>query len=160
MGFVRSKAERGVTLIELLIVVSLIALMVGITFPSISSGIDSIRLASAADSVAAFLNRGLSRAERLQEVVEIEIRPGRGRLGMRSSRPGFERTLELPTGVTVRRVLPELPAQQGAPRRILLFPGGTVPRITVELVNSRGAMRTVRIDPITGVPEIRRGGAG
>lgn len=159
MGFVSKRAEQGVTLIEMLIVVSLIALLVGITFPSISSGIDSIRLASAADSVAAFLNSGLSRAERLQEVVEIEIRPGQGRLTMRSSRPGFEKTLELPAGVTVRRVLPEILGRPQAPRRVLLFPGGTVPRISVELVNSRGGLRTVRIDPITGVPEIQRGAA-
>jgi len=159
MGFVCNKSERGVTLIEMLIVVSLIALLVGITFPSISSGIDSIRLASAADSVAAFLNGALSRAERLQEVVEIEIRPGEGTLAMRSSRPGFEKTLELPTGVTVRRILPEVLGRPNEPRRILLFPGGTVPRVSVELVNSRGGLRTVRIDPITGVPEIQRGAA-
>ncbi len=159
MGFASKRAEQGVTLIEMLIVVSLIALLVGITFPSISSGIDSIRLASAGDSVAAFLNGGLSRAERLQEVVEIEILPGEARLTMRSSRPGFRKTLELPAGVKVRRVLPEILGQPGAARRFLLFPGATIPRISVELVNARGGLRTVRIDPITGVPEIQRGAA-
>ena len=55
--------QRGITLIEMLIVVSLSGLMVGITFPSVSAGIDSLRITSTSDSIVSFLNGALNRAE-------------------------------------------------------------------------------------------------
>jgi len=146
------KTESGVTLIELMVVVALISIMVGISFPAITSGIDSLRLNAATNSVVTFFNTGLSRAERRQQVVEITILKARNSLEMRSSEPGFARTLELPEGVSILAVLPEVPEQPDAPRTFLLYPGGTVPPFGVQLLNRRNAQRIVRIDPITGVP--------
>jgi len=50
------RGQGGVTLIEMMIVVAIVGLMVGITFPAVSAGLDSVRLASATDSLASFLN--------------------------------------------------------------------------------------------------------
>ncbi len=149
-------SQRGVTLVEMLIVVGLLGLLVGITFPSVTAGIDSLRLNSATDSIVSFLNAGLNRAERFQETVEVEISLEDNTLALRSSRPGFLRTLELPEGVVIRAVHPDMPGEQALNRRFLIFPGGTPPRIGVELVNGRGVRRIVRVDPITGVPQIER----
>ena len=146
------KTESGVTLIELVVVVSLISLLVGISFPAITSGIDSLRLNAAANSVVTFFNTGLSRAERRQQVVEITIFKARNMLEMRSSEPGFARTLVLPEGVSILAVLPQIPEQPDAPRSFLLYPGGTVPSFGVQMLNRRNAQRIVRVDPITGVP--------
>lgn len=134
---------RGVTLIEMLIVVTLIGLMVGISFPAVTSGVDTLRLSSAADSVSTFLNSALNRAERRQQVVEVTISRNDNNLSMRSTEKGFLKELSMPTGVTVQ-----------TDHRVFLYPGGTVPRIAVELANQRGAKKIVRIDPRTGVPEI------
>ena len=112
------KTNSGVTLIELMVVVSLISLMVGISFPAITSGIDSLRLNAAANSIVAFFNTGLSRSERRQQVVEITILKARNALEMHSSEPGFARTLELPEGVSITGVLPQLP---DPPTRPVLF---------------------------------------
>ncbi|MDX1980582.1 MAG: prepilin-type N-terminal cleavage/methylation domain-containing protein [Bryobacteraceae bacterium] len=142
--------SRGVTLIEMLIVVSIIGLMVGVSFPSVNSGIDTIRLMSASDSVVSFLNAALNRAERRQQVMEVTISQKTNMLALRSIDAGFLRELELPTGVTITRVLPEGP--DDADRHIYLYPGGTVPRIGVELTNTRGAKRVVRVDPVSGIP--------
>jgi prepilin-type N-terminal cleavage/methylation domain-containing protein len=148
--------QRGVTLIEMLIVVSLIGLMVGITFPSVTAGIDSLRITSASDSIVSLLNGALNRAERRQEVVEVEISLKDNTLTLRSTQPGFIRKLELPEGVTIRAVFPEIPVEPEVSRHFLLYPGGTVPRFGVELVNRRGARRIVRIDPIIGAPKVER----
>lgn len=148
--------NRGVTLIEMLMVVTLIGLMVGISFPALNSGLDTIRLMSATDAVVSFLNSALNRAERRQQVLEVTISRTENKLSMQSTEPGFLREIEMPTGVTITRILPELPlgADDKAPRRILLYPGGTVPRVGVELENRRGRKRIVRIDPVSGVPDI------
>jgi prepilin-type N-terminal cleavage/methylation domain-containing protein len=146
--------QRGVTLIEMMIVVALLGLLVGITFPSVSSGIDSLRIISASDSIVSFLNSALNRAERRQQVMEVEISKTESTLWLRSTEPGYSRELKLPDGVTIRSILPEVPVEPKAPRVFLLYPGGTVPRFGVELVNRRGARRIVRVDPISGVPQV------
>ena len=149
-------ANAGVTLIEMVVVVALISLMVGISFPAITSGIDSLRLNAATNGVVSFLNYGLSRAERRQQVVEITISKAENALAMRSTEAGFFRKLALPEGVSITHIFPELPEQSDAQRSFLLYPGGTVPRIGVQLINRRNAERLVRVDPITGVPRVER----
>lgn len=140
----KGRHRRGVTLIEMLLVVSLIALMAALSFPAASAGLDSIRLASAGDSVSAFLNSAVNRVERLQQPVAILIEPGR--LTLQTTGPTGQRTLELPQGVHIA----------GDARQAVIFPGGAIPRFAIELRNSRGARRFVSLDPITGIPSIRR----
>jgi type II secretory pathway pseudopilin PulG len=138
----------------MVVVVTLIGLLAGISFPSVSSGLDSIRLRSACDSLAGFLNGALNRAQRRQQVIEVIIEPRENKLWLYSTEPGYQRTLEMPDGVRIEEVLPALPEEPGAARRILLLPGGATPRIAVQLVNRRGSRRIVRVDPITGVPRV------
>jgi len=133
---------------------TIIGLLAGISFPSISSGLESVRLSSASTSVVSFLDSALNRAERRQEVMEVDISPKDNALWMYAAAPNFNRKLEMPDGVTIAAVLPQLEQPQDAPRRFLLMPGSVPPRIGVELVNRRGARRIVRVDPITGVPQI------
>jgi len=150
-------ATRGITLLELLVVVAILGLLAGITFPSVSSGLDAVRLNSAANSVASFFNAALNRAERRQQAVEIAISKGERTLRLRTTEPGFVRTLELPEGVTIRAVLPELPAEETLPvRYFLLYPGGALPRFGLDIASPKGGRLIVRVDPITGVPRIER----
>ena len=149
--------ERGVTLIEMLVVVSIVAVMVAITFPSATSGIDSIRLASASDSVAAFLNAALVRAERQQTLVELTVSPAENALYIRHL-PAFEKRLALADGVRITGVLPEQPFAAEAPglRRFMLYPGGAPPRVGVRIASAKGAQRIVSLDPVTSAPVIER----
>jgi prepilin-type N-terminal cleavage/methylation domain-containing protein len=144
----------GVTLIEMMVVVALISLMVGISFPAITSGIDSLRLNAATNSVVSFLDSGLSRAERRQQLVEITISKADNSIEMRSSEPGFYRKLQMPDGVSIVQVLPQLPENPDAVRSFMLYPSGTVPPLGVQLINRRNVQRVVRVDPITGVPHV------
>lgn len=154
VGKTRIALQSGVTLVELLVVVAIISLMVGISFPAINSGIDSLRLNAATNSVVSFFNMGLSRAERREQVVEITISRAENALSMRSTEVGFSRRMQMPEGVTITRILPELPADSGAPRVFLLYPGGAVPSFGVQVMNRRNVERVVRVDPITGVPQV------
>jgi competence protein ComGC len=150
----KTKPETGVTLIEMVVVVGIISLIVGIAFPAVTSGIDSLRLNAATNSVVSFVNSGLNRAERRQQVVEITISKSENALSMRSTEPGFFRRLTIPDGVSIMHVLPELPDNPDAPRVFMLYPGGAPPRFGVQLMNRRNVERIVRVDPITGVPRV------
>jgi prepilin-type N-terminal cleavage/methylation domain-containing protein len=148
--------RRGVTLIELMVVVVLIALIVGITFPSVASGLDSIRLASATDAVASFLSSALNRAERRQQVIEVTVDRRGNLVLMRAMQSAFFRRLEMPDGILIAGVLPPLPGNPDIPRRFFLYPGGSVPGFGIQLVTRKGVQRVVRVDPVTGVPMIER----
>ena len=137
--------RAGITLIEMLIVVTIIGLMIGISFPSVSSGLDALRLKSAADSTASFLNSAINRADRRQQVMQVILSPRENNIQVYSNDPTFTRKLEMPSGVSI---------SGEEPRQFILMPGGSAPRITIDLVNRKGAHKRLRLDPITGVPEI------
>lgn len=149
--------EDGVTLLEMLVVVGIIAVLLGITYPSITNGMDAIRLATAADSVASFLNAAADRAERRHVVVELHIDKRRGELELRTPEANSRKSMKLPDGIAIREILPKLlVTTEEDSRNIYLYPGGAVPRIGVELATKKGVRRIVRIDPISGAPEITR----
>src|SRR5438874_13789906 len=103
--------NRGVTLLELIVVVAIVGLIVGISFPAITAGLDSVRMVSATDSVAAFLNRAVNRAQRRQQAVMLAISPKENLLMLDSTEPGFRREFKVPDGVAIVAILPEAPGE-------------------------------------------------
>ena len=156
----RRRAQRGITLLEMMIVMTIVALMVGVMYPNIAAGLESMRMRSATDSVAAFLTQALLRTERTQEPVELVLHPGSGRMELHGALQGFQRQLQLPDGVTVFRVQPTLPGDPPEERSILFLPAANVPAVGIELLNQRGLRRLVRIDPLTGSPIVETPPAG
>jgi prepilin-type N-terminal cleavage/methylation domain-containing protein len=153
----RRRARRpgppGVTLMEMLVVVMIIALLAGISVPAVSAGIDSVRLRSATDSISAFLNAAEVRAERRQEPIELIVSPKENAFELYSNEPGFNRELKLPDGISIEQVLPPESDDQG-PRRLILLPGGAIPSIGVQVANRHGSRRVVHLDPMTGYPRV------
>ena len=149
------RGERGVTLLEMVVVAGIIGLIAAIATPAVSAGLDSVRMASATGSIASFLNAALNRAERRQTAVEVMIAPKENTLRAWSAEPGYQRELKLPNGISIEALLP---AEQGGapdtPRRLILMPGDTAPGIGIQLANSHGAHRVVRLDPMTGYPRV------
>jgi prepilin-type N-terminal cleavage/methylation domain-containing protein len=155
VGITRNR-QRGVTLIEMLIVMALIALIAGMAAPSVSAGLDSLRLRSTSDAIVGFFNTALARADTRQQVVEIVISPQQGTLVAISADGAFRKRLEIASPVKIMSIKPALAASiedQAGPRRFLVYPGGTVPKIAIEIANSDGRKRLISIDPVTGVPQ-------
>ena len=133
------------TLIEMVVVVGIISLVVGVSFPAVTSGIDSLRLSSATNGVVSFVNSALNRAERRQQVVEITVSKTENSLTLRSTEPGFLRKLEMPAGVSITHILPEMPEEPDAPRVFMLYPNSAPPRFGIQLINRRNVERIVRV---------------
>lgn len=146
---------RGVTLMEMMIVVAIAALLAGLAFPSVAAGIDSLRLRSAADSIRSLFAASSDRALRRQQVVEVLVSPQQNALLARSPDLSFQRRLDLPDSVRIAAIGPgaTVPTIDGlaAPRSFLLYPGGTVPRISIDLISVAGRRRLLRTDPLSGL---------
>jgi prepilin-type N-terminal cleavage/methylation domain-containing protein len=154
--------QRGVTLLEMLVVVAVLAIVVGVSIPSVSAGLDSIRLASTGDAIAGFLNGAVTHAERSEQPVVVVISLKDGTISADGS-GGFARRFEMPQGITMDHVLPDAEGAAGledssgggrADRQILLLPGGATPAIGVEYSNRHGGRRRVQLDPMTGFPRV------
>src|SRR5690349_12449807 len=94
-------AASGVTLLEMVVVLALIGLIVAVSGPSVSAGIDSIRMTTASDSIASFLNTALTHAERKQQPVEVIISQKESKFTAISNVPGFTREMKLPDGIFI-----------------------------------------------------------
>ena len=148
------RAQRGVTLIEMMIVLVIIALIIGVSFPNMIAGMDNLRLSAATRSLAAFINVAANRAERRQQAVDLTVSVRDNSVTMRSADAGSLKILSLPPGIALRAVWPALAEPSNEPRQFLIQPGGVSPRIGIEIANRRGARRIVRLNPITGVTEV------
>jgi prepilin-type N-terminal cleavage/methylation domain-containing protein len=141
--------RRGVTLLEMLIVVAIIAAIVSVSFPALTAGLAGVRLSSASGSVASFLTAALNNVDRREQAAAVLISPAENVLSVFTAASGDKPSAKLgmPAGVKI---------EGDEPRRFLLFPGGACPRIVVILKNEKGARRSIRIDPVTAVPKIER----
>jgi Tfp pilus assembly protein FimT len=127
---------------EMLVVVAIVGLLAGISFPSVSAGIDSVRLRSATDSIAGFLNAAATRAERRQEPIELIIKTNA--IELYSTEAGYTRELKMPDGIAI----------EGEQESLLLMPGGAAPAVGIQVTNRHGSRRIVRLDPMTGFPRV------
>jgi len=152
MGLPHSSAKRGVTLLEMMVVVTLIALLASLAFPSVSSGLDSLRLRSASDSILALLDTAADRAERRQQPVQVVVSPKENSITVRSADLVFVRRLELANTIHITGVMPGIAPPDGN-RQFIIYPGGTVPAIGIVIATAEGHRRTVSIDPITGMAQ-------
>ncbi len=154
----KTNSRRGVTLIEMVVVVAIIGVIVAVSIPSATAGIDSVRLSSASGSIASFLNSAVNQTERRQVPLEVLIDPKESRLAVYSADPSYQRELKMPDGIVIEAVLAGQTAASdeapNAPYRLLLVPGSTTPGIGIQIANHHGSRRIVRLDPMTGFPRV------
>lgn len=146
------RSERGITLLEMLIVAALLALVAGLSVAPVSAGLETLKLRQASDEVVSLLALASDRADRKQQVVEIEVLPLAGAVLARTGDHSFLKRVDLPPGMKIAAILPEIPyADPTAVRRFLIYPGGSVPQVAIDILNSAsGRLRRVSLDPLTG----------
>jgi prepilin-type N-terminal cleavage/methylation domain-containing protein len=150
------QGRRGVTLLEMMIVVLLISLLSAISYPSVKAGVATLRLNGAADEIVGVLNASLARAESRQVMAEIWFLPKDNAVLVRSTDRQMARRYDLPQDIRIKQVFPQIPGDPENPRRFLLYPGGSIPAMGVGIVSVDGGRRLILVDPITGVPRTER----
>ena len=150
------RKTRGVTLLELLVVIALASVLLAVVFPSLGAGLRTLELRSAAQRLAASARYARDQAVHRQRFYELEIDPEAGTVTVTDFGGETRRSFQLPATVRVEQVLPEetRSAARGETRRRFLFsPDGNAPAFEVVLGNDR-RRTAVRSDPLTGFARV------
>ena len=142
--------QAGITLIEMLVVMTLIGLAVGIAYPTVSGGLSEIRLRGAAEEAQTFFLQAKQYADRRQEVVQLTIDPEGNRLRALSETGRWLETLEFKDGIAV--------AGRNEAYSVILFPGSPPPAFELMLAAGEGERLGFRVNVLTGLPEEWEGG--
>ena len=148
-----SKGPRGITLLELLVVVALASLLIAVVFPSVGAGLRTLELRSSAQRLASAMRFARDQAIHRQRFFQLEIDREHRTISVLDLEKGERRSFELPASVEVEKVLPEDGGQPSPTRQFLFFPGGGSPPFQVVLGNQNRQV-TVSADPLTGFPKV------
>ena len=141
----RINSSRGITLIELMVVMGIIALMVSISYPTLTRGLDGIQLKTSVGQAGAFFNSVRQAADRRQQPVQLTVDPEQNRLIAVAVDGGWDDQL-----VFDGRIRVAFPAQ---PASLILYPGHPAPRFRLLLANESGGRDGLQVNVFTGVPE-------
>lgn len=147
-----NRTERGVTLLELLVVVALASILVAIVVPAVGAGLRTLELRSAAQRLAAAARFARDQAIHRQRYYELEIDAAGGTVSVGDLERTARRSFALPASVRVEKISPEETA--GSSRRSFLFSpdGGSAP-FEIVLGNERRQV-AVTSNPLTGFPKV------
>lgn len=145
------RGQAGVTLLELVVVVTILALVATLAGPPIARWLDDWQLRTAAERLAQTIRYARTRAVFEQRYYLVELGPGTNRLRVLEPESEFLREVGLPAEV---RWQEENEAIATEPLRLILSPSGLVEEKTFWLLNARGTRVKVHVGFLVGGPEV------
>ena len=142
--------EAGVTLLELVIVLAILALTVSIVAPRFGRWSEEWTLRGAAERVAQTVRYARTRALFEQSYYVVEIEPSTRGVRVLNPASGFSRTYVLPRGVTIDDGENPLPSIV----RILFPPSGVVEERNLWLSDRRRSTYRVHVSFLIGNPVV------
>jgi prepilin-type N-terminal cleavage/methylation domain-containing protein len=151
----------GVTLLELLVVITILSLISGLVLPRIGPWLDNWRVRSAAERIAQTVRYARTRALFEQHFYVVEILPEKNLVRVLQPNSAFVRESALPEGIRVHT--DEKEGASGAPEviRFILPPSGEVEEKNLWLRNNHGQTIKIHCDFLVGSPgvEVAREGS-
>lgn len=154
-GCARGRREAGVTLLELLIVLSLLSLLLSLVAPRIGRSIDGWKLRSAAERVAQIAAYARARALFEQRYYLVEIDPTADRVRLLEPVSGFVREFTFPSDLRWEEE-GNLAAQSRM--RLIFPPSGAFEERTILLSNRRGNKMQVHLSFLFASPRVESAG--
>ncbi len=141
----RLRPDSGLTLIEMLVTLAIIALILSIAWPNLTTGIDGIRLRTSVDNIAVFFTEARNMSDRLQVPVQISVLPEDDQLHAATIDGAWRNVYALPNRIHIL-----IPEEAGT---VMLFPGAPTPGLRLLLEAEHGQQTGLRFNIFTGVAE-------
>ena len=147
---------RGFTLVEILLVMTIIGVVISLALPSIGPGLNTLQLQTTARQVAAALRQTRYKAIREQKPYWLTFDLEFNRLDLLDEGGQYHRSFEFPEGVYLKKVtrLREKTEEEKTKYGFSFLPNGMSPSFEVLLSNRRGREMKVVNDAWTRSPTI------
>ena len=142
----------GVTLVELLVVMTIASILLALVFPSIRAGMGTLELRSSAQRLAAASKYARDQAIYRQRPFELDIDTDAKTVAVLDSN-GNSRSFDLPADVRVAAILPPPDDATSPIRRFVFSPDGSTVPFQIVLENPRRRIE-ISADPLTGFPKV------
>ena len=148
-----ARSKKGVSLLELIVVLMLLGLAVGVVMPSFSRGLKGLELETAGRDLITRMRHARSQAIAKQKVFRIILIQEEGEDVPDSYifANEFEQEIRkvfLPEGVSI------LAEEQEFPVRINFYANGRSSGAIFTIQRETGRQMKIRVDPITGFPKV------
>lgn len=141
----QDSSECGLTLIEILVTVAVIAVMVGVSYPTFTRGLDGIRLRTSVSRAGTFFNQARQQADRRQRTVQFLVDPKQQMLSATAIEDSWRDEFRFEDGIQV-----VFPTERAT---LILYPGQPAPEFRLRLANRAGTRAGLKVNVFTGVPE-------
>ena len=145
----------GLTLLELLVVITILSLMAGLVVPRIGPWLDNWKLRSAAERIAQTLRYARTRALFEQHYYVVEISPQKNMVRVLQLNSTFVREFSLPDGIQVQADEKQRASSVPEIVRFILPPSGEVEEKTLWLRNQEGKTVKIHLDFLLGGPGVQ-----
>ena len=149
----RPQAARGVTLLELLVVMALASLLLALVFPAVGAGLGTLELRTSAQRLAAAAKFARDQAVYQHRLFQLVIDRDAGTVSVMDGEGNSRRSFAIPAGVRFEEILPADERTQSGLRRFVFFPDGGSVAFEIILGNQRRRIR-VSSDPLTGFAKV------
>ena len=149
----RCQGDRGITLVEMLVVVALVSILLAVVFPAAGSGLATLRLRTAAQDLATAAKYAREQAIYRQRFFLLELDGEARTVAVVDLESGSTRSFHLPEAVRVDSILPEKIGEAVGSRSWLFSPDGSSDPFQVVL-GVRQRKIQISSDPLTGFPKV------
>lgn len=145
----RDRPEAGVTLVEMLVVLAILAAAVGLIAPNVRGPARSLDLETTADDLAARLREARTRAIAKAAAVHVDFDVA----GKRYAVSGDTRPVQMPTDVALTLLMARSVITESGGARLTFFPDGSATGGEIRLARA-GRNLDVRVIWLTGAVSI------
>ena len=149
------RSQKGFTLLEIIITLTVITLALAVSYPSLSRGTTALSLRTTGRDILSILRYAREKAVTEQTGIRIAVDQDNQSVQMINDVDNSTRTYWLPEKVKIRGVFLEGVESDSGISSVRFLPNGSSNAVEIVIESKAGGFMKIVSDPITGVASIQ-----
>jgi general secretion pathway protein H len=149
------RSQRGFTLLEIIITLTVITLVMAVAYPSLSRGTTTLSLRTTGRDILSILRYAREKAVTEQAGIRVLLDQDKQSVMLINDADNSTRTYSLPEKVKIQTVVVDGVEVDGGVSTVRFMPNGSSSAVEILVKSTTGAAMKIVSDPITGVASIQ-----